>query len=686
MQAQARPLTTTNLDLDPRHDSARPEPSAMAYACQPCVRRKVKCDRAIPICSSCKQKFDCVYQAPPPRQPKRKRSETVYERLARYERTLQENGLLSKADSTTVAAKETMRSGKLLSGEGKARYIDGSLWRDLGENDMLEMSEEEEDDPRPPPPVGIISPTATTDLLSSALLGTPQDLVDYHPGHEDAMKLWAVYVDNVEPLCKLLHVPTVARMVERVSRQPGTASKAQECLLFAIYHFAVFSLADGECVRAFGQSQAALLAKYQNAVRKALVNASWLKTTAMPVMQAYVLFLTALRTQIDPHTFWILTGVAVRIAQRMGLHRDGESLGLPPFDVQMRRRLFWQLLPLDGYAGQVSGTGISTPPTSWDTKQPCNIHDDQIFPGMTQQPEEEKGATEMIYCLSRSELTKLYTRTGVKMKEVGATLQLRDTAELDRLIDEVEGTIELKYLRYCDIADPLHFLTLGMVRSAANIVRLHSRMSRLMNKGLDDHERRQLCALAHKILDTDSAAYSHPKMNRFHWSFRSFFLGDALICLLTSLAKVGFFSRPELDATWHKMAHVYSNHREFLEAKRAIHIAVGKVTLKAWRANPPTHSGPEPDFIDTLRSSLPKINPAKRPNPKKTRDTVGGLDALDGGPEAMSTLFSSPSSDAGALFGGLDGTDVNLDQNFNLDATDWMFWDQLTRDYETMPT
>jgi Fungal specific transcription factor domain len=305
------------------------------------------------------------------------------------------------------------------------------------------MSEESDD--------GRCVPIHTTSLteysLSSALLGVSQNLVDYHPSHNDAMKLWVVHVQNVEPVCKVLHIPTTARMVEQVSQQPANASKSHECLLFAIYYFAVFSMTDEDCLREFGQSQATLMSQYQDAVRQALINASWLRTTEMSVMQAFVLFLIAVRTQIDPHTFWILTGVAVRIAQRMGLHRDGESLALPPFEVEIRRRLFWQLLPLDGFAGGVS-TGISTAPNDWDTKQPLNINDDQIYPGITQQPEGRKGATEMMYCLARSELSKLYTRTGVKIKDVGAVLQFKDRAELEKVIDEVEDIIESKYLRY----------------------------------------------------------------------------------------------------------------------------------------------------------------------------------------------------------------------------------------------
>jgi hypothetical protein len=44
------------------------------------------------------------------------------------------------------------------------------------------------------------------------------------------MKLWDAYVQNVDPLCKVLHVPTVAKLVETVSRQPATASKGDACL------------------------------------------------------------------------------------------------------------------------------------------------------------------------------------------------------------------------------------------------------------------------------------------------------------------------------------------------------------------------------------------------------------------------------------------------------------------------
>lgn len=97
----------------------------MHFNCRACVCKKVKCNRAVPACLSCrKAKLQCVYEAHLP--PKRKRSEfkDVYERLAQYERILQDNNLLPAASGA----------------HGKSRYID-SVLLDAGEGDLYELSD-----------------------------------------------------------------------------------------------------------------------------------------------------------------------------------------------------------------------------------------------------------------------------------------------------------------------------------------------------------------------------------------------------------------------------------------------------------------------------------------------------------------------------------------------------------------
>ncbi|KAK7943485.1 uncharacterized protein PG986_012598 [Apiospora aurea] len=486
--------------------------------------------------------------------------------------------------------------------------------------------------------------------------------------HRDAQKLWTLHVSNVEPLCKILHIPTAAKMVEEVTLRPANATKEEECLLFAIYHFAVFSMSDEECLYEFGEARSILLLRYRFALRQALVNASWLKTTDMLVLQALVLYLIASRLTSDPHTYWIMTGVAVGIAQRMGLHRDGEETELSPYDVEMRRRLFWQVIPLDGYAGQLCGTSISLPPNSWETKQPLNINDGQIWPGMTEEPVAQEGPTEMIFCLVKAQLSNLYNRTGVKMASFGPTVDLKPGAELDKIIDEVEGAIEIKYLRYCDIGNPLHFLLLGNVRSAANAVRLRSRLSRLATRtDASDHEMRDLCALADKIIETDSALYRNPSVRGFRWKIDSLFIWDALKCVLMGLSRPGFYpaTTGELDAAWDKIAEVYSNHGEITEARRgAMQAIVGKATLRVWEANPPSlATASEPTFITMLRSRHQKKK-ADVPEPLGAGTCGNGNTGYDG--------MSFPLYE---YFGPSAGLDFNMDDYLNTDSMNWMLWD-----------
>lgn len=50
-----------------------------------------------------------------------------------------------------------------------------------------------------------------------------------------ALKLWAIHGTNVEPLCKIPHPPTAARMIEAI--------KSAYYFLY-IHHVAVFSLHD----------------------------------------------------------------------------------------------------------------------------------------------------------------------------------------------------------------------------------------------------------------------------------------------------------------------------------------------------------------------------------------------------------------------------------------------------------
>lgn len=676
--------------------SSKPEP--MPYTCQTCTRRKVKCDKLTPICSTCsKAKLDCTYQAPPPRKRKRKLSGDINERLAYYERLLHQHGLLAESpnNGTAIEAEtakpapqstqdsEPKRVGRLLSGDGTTRYIDSNLWRNLGEEEMTRIADEEDEDEYDPTAGSTFGQQPLLgDPFSAAFSGTTRSLREFHPSTADARTLWQSHVQNVEPICKVLHLPTVASMVETASANPQFASKADECILFAVYHFAVVSSSDEECQQNFGQSRDILRGRYSTALKQALVNASFLKTTQLPVLQAFVLYLLSMRHSHDPHTFWQLTGTAVRIAQRIGIHRDGETLGLPPFDSEMRRRLFYQILPLDGYASQISGTGITVDSASWDVKQPLSLNDDQLWPGMTHKPEEAKGASEMIFCLARSEIGALYMKSadGKKPPPLQKSFSWHGGEESKmHMIDEMESRIETKYLRYCDILNPLHTLLLGMARSAINAARLRMKLPGLQNNTSSNEERREVCTIATKIIDTDAAAHANPGLKRFMWHIKAFFQWDALNCMLVSMTKPGLLTRTELDAAWRRIQEVYDNHSEILERNRMLNAAVGRLTLKAWDANPPGFAvNGEPDFVQALRVLEARSEEKRR---KHAGRSISATDST----ENPTPSNPSPSGDLKTFdqIGG--GMDSGLDNDFAFDSTDWMFWDKLVTDYRNAP-
>lgn len=695
--AQSRPVSLAPApergisgDLGSNEDP--PGHNTMPYTCQTCAKRKVKCDKAIPICSSCqKGKLDCSYHAPPPRRRKRKLSNDIDERLAQYERILLQHGLLpqdnAQENATPPSTEDTpdepiylrlnepalSRTGKLVAGKGKSRYIDSRLWRQIGDDEMQRMSDGEEDYNET---IDTID-GPSSDPLTGAFIGVQQSLLQYHPNYAEALLLWKRHSESVEPLCKVLHIPSTSKMLETSAQQPATASRADECLLFSIYHFAVFTMTDEECSSGLGEARTTLMQRYNFATRQALVNASFLKTTEMSVLQGLVLFLLAGRFIYDPHTFWILTGVAVRIGQRMGLHRDGETLGLPPFEVQMRRRLFYQLVPLDNMSSIMSGTGIAIMPDTWDVKQPFNINDDQIWPGMTETPEEQKGATEMIFCLARSSIGNFFAKNALRGASSG---QSKDSKEVDSKIDQVESEIEEKYLRYCNIIDPLHFLTLGFARTAITAMRIRIRIHGSTNQTRTDAETRELLQLTQKIMDTDTATTTSKTLQRFLWHIKTLFVWgswESLVFVLKTLGKADLLTPSEVDAAWTRVGLIYTNHSELLDFKRSLHIAIGRLALKAWDTNPPSGFISEPEFITTL-SSLRKGNRGSQP--KRQGSTAATSDTMT---HTMSPTSLFNENETYASFTDLsDDLGHNFGHDIDFANMDWSFWDQMIKDYQ----
>ena len=177
----------------------------------------------------------------------------------------------------------------------------------------------------------------------------------------------------------------------------------------------------------------------------------------------FVMGLTCVQAALRVHDrgkgIWILNGLAIRMAQSLGIHRDGERLGLPPFQSEMRRRLWWHLLNRDSRAGEDYGLeNVSWQSLSSNVSLPLNIDDTDIYPDMKDLPDPKNGWTAMTFSLINIELGKSMQNL-VSIAANSSPSAPPDEDARAGVIKDLSARIQ-DYLRYCNPVIPLHRMTL----------------------------------------------------------------------------------------------------------------------------------------------------------------------------------------------------------------------------------
>jgi len=116
----------------------------------------------------------------------------------------------------------------------------------------------------------------------------------------------------------------------------------------------------------------------------------------------------------------ISTGIIVRLAMRMGLHRDpGPYPGISVFQGEMRRRVWAAVRSIDLLFSAQAGLPPIVRPRDTNTVVPRNIYDDELFEEMkalpTSRPENE--ATPTLFLINRTRL----------IYKLGEAVELTDT-------------------------------------------------------------------------------------------------------------------------------------------------------------------------------------------------------------------------------------------------------------------
>lgn len=397
--------------------------------------------------------------------------------------------------------------------------------------------------------------------------------------------------------------------VEKAIGNIGNIPRSFEALMFSIYGAAVMSMKDEECQHRFCETRKTLLSRYISATRIALSRANFMATMSLVVLQALVLHIISVRDIYEPRAIWTLTGIAIRIAQGMGLERDGAALGLPPFETEIRRRIWWTLKNHDFRTAELCGLtkfrDLDMSPES--TKGPTNINDDQLYPCMPSLPVGESNKlTDVVFVSLKHEFASCAACRIAKFRHQGKGSSQwdlhteTDRVDMEEYFKNIEANLETKYIRHCDPSKPLHLLTMLIARFSINTIHFiiyhPRRWSSLEQTPLPIRQR--IWEISINLLEQYNMMLSNPQLSRFAWHAAYYQQWHATIHVLDTLRANPRL--PEAEKAWDLIFTIYEHTP--LDTNKPIHIAVGNLCLKAYAEWEAVHQAlPTPKFISQLR-------------------------------------------------------------------------------------
>lgn len=132
------------------------------------------------------------------------------------------------------------------------------------------------------------------------LFGSRQATVELstlHPEPVHIFRLWQIYLENVNPLLRVTHTPTLQGRIIEAAGNLANITPALEALMFSIYSMAVLSLTE-DCQAIFGMPKADLLKKFQFGCQQALLNCGFLRSADRDCLTALYLHLVSFLSTI----------------------------------------------------------------------------------------------------------------------------------------------------------------------------------------------------------------------------------------------------------------------------------------------------------------------------------------------------------------------------------------------------
>jgi hypothetical protein len=123
---------------------------------------------------------------------------------------------------------------------------------------------------------------------------TAVNISTLHPEPVQIFRLWQIYLDNVNPLLRVTHAPSMQGHIIEAASNVLNISPTLEALMFSIYSMSILSLSGDDCQAMLGSSREDLLTRYQFGCQQALLNCGFLRCNDRDCLTALYLYLVSL--------------------------------------------------------------------------------------------------------------------------------------------------------------------------------------------------------------------------------------------------------------------------------------------------------------------------------------------------------------------------------------------------------
>ncbi|KAK7911480.1 fungal-specific transcription factor domain-containing protein [Apiospora marii] len=458
----------------------------------------------------------------------------------------------------------TRQSGRLVIQDAGSRYISSDFWSKI--NDELtalrmdtahppdeESSSEDEMSPENSQSTDELQRTPSDRnafIFGHNIGASPYSSSDLHPLPSQVSYLLDIYANNVNYMAQAVHMPTVVKL-SREMRSKGTASltPSNEALLFAVYYAAITSMEEDDVKANFGASRSDLNRRFRLGFESAVARADFLNAPNVTLVQAFIAFLCLARRHDSPRYIWMMVGIVIRMAQSIGLHRDGSHFPtLSPYEIEIRRRAWWALYMLDMRSSEDQGTDLTIGTDSFDTKIPLNINDTDIDPSMKEPPRARVGVTDTTgafvsieYCITTRKLMFLEMKDGTP-----------DYDHLSRLLDEMYEKLYRECFQHvAQVGEVVSEVGINITRLVMAKLKLVVFVPTLLSSSTDtfsDDIRTSLFVAAIEVAEYNHSMNENTAFVPYRWIFQTYTHWQSVVYLLLEISRRAW--SPLVERAW----------------------------------------------------------------------------------------------------------------------------------------